>query len=943
MSSATKIATLNLCLGLKNKKDMIARLIQEEEIDILCLQETEIQAGFNTNLLTFRGFNYENEQNDLKSRCGIYVSNKISYVRRSDLETNGLHSVIIDLNDTKKTRLINIYRPFNPPNKTQKEFFEAQLTFIAANTNANTIVLGDFNLDHSKKYDINYSHKHYFTSLNNTFSRLDLHQTINFNTWSRVINNTLCTSILDHVYLKDPTQITDISSTTPPFGDHLMIAFKIKSLKSTHEKIYKRNWIHYSKEILTQKLHNENWDINFDSVQSFWNCFECKLIQIVDEIAPFELEKDIVTSKIIPPTHIKNKMNRRSNLIKKINANPSNSLTIRQNIKTLDKQIKSFFHHVKTKNVRRGLKPGNSKSLWDAVKKSKNCNTDSIPHTLFYNNEKIRDEQKASTFADFFSHKVSSIITNSTISDNVFNGSKKINCEPSNFMLKENVLECLKDLKIKNCEGYDRIPQRVLADGAEILVNPLHKLFEKIYLQKCIPEQWSIAKVIPIHKKGPKNNIENYRPISNLCSTSKIFEKLILKHLLNISEKQKIDITGKHQHGFKKNRGTASLAIQLQSIIARALDEDNYVAMASLDLSAAFDVVNIDLLIDRLRVLGVPCDMVGLLSIWLRNRFFYVEIGNNTSVFVPINSGTIQGSILGPILYAIFVAPLYNVSKLSNYADDNFAITKNKSKYACIKEMEAKLKTIIKWLNDSGLKVNEQKTEICIFFRKDTPQANFVVNNVTVKSKDHINVVGVTFDSKLTWAIQVSNQINKSNSALHAIKLIRKYFNQDEIITLLTANFYSILFYNSEVWHLPILKPELKQLLLSASSKALKLSQRTPDSYESFVNVHQSCKRALPNQLIKYKHSILLHKMYNSYCPEADWIDLNFDQILTTRQTKFKVIKSNKYIVGNNLLTTRLTILNDQIPLSDLNLSLDSFKVKYKKVFLLPMNAVIDQ
>ena len=255
------------------------------------------------------------------------------------------------------------------------------------------------------------------------------------------------------------------------------------------------------------------------------------------------------------------------------------------------------------------------------MKKSKNCNTDSIPHTLFYNNEKIRDEQKASTFADFFSHKVSSIITNSTISNNVFNGSKKINCEPSNFMLKENVLECLKDLKIKNCEGYDRIPQRVLADGAEILVNPLHKLFEKIYLQKCIPEQWSIAKVIPIHKKGPKNNIENYRPISNLCSTSKIFEKLILKHLLNISEKQKIDITGKHQHGFKKNRGTASLAIQLQSIIARALDEDNYVAMASLDLSAAFDVVNIDLLIDRLRVLGVPCDMVGLLSIWLRNRF----------------------------------------------------------------------------------------------------------------------------------------------------------------------------------------------------------------------------------------------------------------------------------------------------------------------------------
>ena len=96
------------------------------------------------------------------------------------------------------------------------------------------------------------------------------------------------------------------------------------------------------------------------------------------------------------------------------------------------------------------------------------------------------------------------------------------------------ILECLKEIKIKNCEDYDRIPQRVLADGAEILVAPLSILFDKIYKQKSIPAQWSISKVVPIHKKGSKNNIENYRPIANLCSTSKIFEKFILKRLLQI-------------------------------------------------------------------------------------------------------------------------------------------------------------------------------------------------------------------------------------------------------------------------------------------------------------------------------------------------------------------------------------------------------------------------
>ena len=146
-------------------------------------------------------------------------------------------------------------------------------------------------------------------------------------------------------------------------------------------------------------------------------------------------------------------------------------------------------------------------------------------------------------------------------------------------------------------EGFDRISQRVLADGAELLVTPLSTIFQKNYEQKKIPEQWSVSKVIPLHNKGPKNQIENYRPISNLCSTSKVFEKLILKRLLEINSIYNGDITGKHQHGFKKQKSTSTLTLQLQSLIARALDKDNYVIMGILDLSAAFDMVNMDLLL----------------------------------------------------------------------------------------------------------------------------------------------------------------------------------------------------------------------------------------------------------------------------------------------------------------------------------------------------------
>ena len=86
--------------------------------------------------------------------------------------------------------------------------------------------------------------------------------------------------------------------------------------------------------------------------------------------------------------------------------------------------------------------------------------------------------------------------------------------------------------------------------------------------------------------------------------------------------------------------------------------------------------------------------------------------------------------------------------------------------------------------------------------------------------------------------------------------------------------------------------------------------------------------------MIKYKHAISIHKLYNQELPKADWIDLNFNQTFTSRQTKFKTIGNNNFKVGNNLLSNRLTVANDQIDLLDLNLSLNSFKVKYKKQML---------
>ena len=97
--------------------------------------------------------------------------------------------------------------------------------------------------------------------------------------------------------------------------------------------------------------------------------------------------------------------------------------------------------------------------------------------------------------------------------------------------------------------------------------------------QRTIPEQWRVAKIIPVHKKGSKSVIENYRPVANLCGASKIFERLILNRINKLENIAGIDLTNKGQHGFKKNRGTASAGLTIQSLIARALDDDEYVAI----------------------------------------------------------------------------------------------------------------------------------------------------------------------------------------------------------------------------------------------------------------------------------------------------------------------------------------------------------------------------
>ena len=160
------------------------------------------------------------------------------------------------------------------------------------------------------------------------------------------------------------------------------------------------------------------------------------------------------------------------------------------------------------------------------------------------------------------------------------------------------------------------------------------------------------------------------------------------------------------------------------------------------------------------------------------------------------------------------------------------------------------------------------------------------------------------------------------------------YINKDETKMLLTSNFYSVLYYNCEVWLSNELKGHTKQMILAASSKALKMINNESDLRTSYHQLHSQEKRATPMKFAKYKLAVQLHKIYNRTDDNEDWMDMNINQNFNARNEYFHINDTSRTKIGRNILSNRLTCLNGEIKLDWLNLSTLAFKLKAKSTFL---------
>ena len=200
---------------------------------------------------------------------------------------------------------------------------------------------------------------------------------------------------------------------------------------------------------------------------------------VIDEIAPLE-EVNTFINRGKNSAMLKKKLNRRSYLLKKRKRSIQKEEE-REELTNLNKYIKNFYYEERRQHVRKKIIPGNNKSLWDAVKIAKDIEPTPLPTTVSKEGINYTGGDVPVAFSNFFKSKIVNLGKNLTTTEGVYNGRTFIKSEEVNFMTADRVSECLNELKIKNCEGYDRIPMRILKDGASILRNPVSVLFERIY------------------------------------------------------------------------------------------------------------------------------------------------------------------------------------------------------------------------------------------------------------------------------------------------------------------------------------------------------------------------------------------------------------------------------------------------------------------------------
>ena len=451
------------------------------------------------------------------------------------------------------------------------------------------------------------------------------------------------------------------------------------------------------------------------------------------------------------------------------------------------------------------------KTYWKIINGFLNkCKVPRIPPLFFEGNFFTDCKQKATIFNNYFAKQCTPFLTDSILPNLVYHTNKRFT---SIDFSQDEIKDILKILKTNKAHGPDNISVSMIQLCGEDLCVPLQIIFQNIIETGIFPDQWKEANVTPVHKKKDKQTVSNYRPISLLPIFAKIFEKIVFKHLYNYLVSNKL-IT-KNQSGFTPGDSGTNQLISLIHDIHKAFDDNSCLEVRAvfLDMSKAFDKVWHEGLLHKLKQNGIDGKIFALLTNYLSNRRQRVVLNGEMSDWAPILSGVPQGSVLGPLLFLIFINDLEAgiISQIKFFADDTslYSVVKNPDTSA--RELNHDLCIISEWAKQWKMSFNPDPTkpaEEVLFSQKRIPQEHppLYFNGIEVKRVDDHKHLGFTLDSKLNCAAHFKEKSAKARKGIGMIKQLREYLPTNVLAQIYKMHSRSHLDYCDFIYHIPELR-----------------------------------------------------------------------------------------------------------------------------------------
>ena len=465
-----------------------------------------------------------------------------------------------------------------------------------------------------------------------------------------------------------------------------------------------------------------------------------------------------------------------------------------------------------------------SKEFWNTIKPfiSHRPSSGDSCFTVLDDSDNLisKPDKVCESFNNFFSNIACGIGLNDNLSDycSIDDINNTYNAHPSitairnhnndlrtfdfSYVEEECVLKLMKTLDTTKAVGFDNIPSKLLKAAGDELSKPFTYLINKTISKSCFPSELKKAEVSPIFKAKDALQRGNYRPVSILTSISKLIERIYFNDLYSYFD----SIFSVYISAFRKHYGCQHVLTRLLVDCKAALDRREQVGLVLVDLSKAFDCIPHPLLLSKLSNYGLSINACNLMWSYLSGRMQRVKMGNIKSTWQCINKGVPQGSILGPLLFNIFLNDLFYIMgsdcNLYNFADDNTIGKWNFDIYTLKSQLETECEKTLSWFTSNGMSSNASKLNALIL--KSAHQCDnisILIDGTSIPIVSSAKLLGVTIDERLNFDEHVNTICKKASRQINAIARIAKFLKTETLRMLYTAFINSNFLYCANVWH----------------------------------------------------------------------------------------------------------------------------------------------